>query len=80
MLDWVTAQAPRYGDISVPVEIVHGREDTTVAYRIHAIPLSEAVPGANLTTLETPSHMPHHTHFDTVIDAIDRAAARAGLR
>ncbi len=80
LLDWVTAQAPRYGDISVPVEIVHGREDTTVAYRIHAIPLSEAVPGANLTTLETPSHMPHHTHFDTVIDAIDRAAARAGLR
>lgn len=80
LLDWVTAQAPHYGDIAVPVEIVHGRDDTTVPLEVHALPLSEAIADAHLRVLETSSHMPHHTHMTEVIAAIDRAADRAGLR
>ena len=76
----IVAQSARYGEISVPVEIVHGTEDTIVPPDVHAIPLSRAVPGANLVLLEGTGHMPHHATPEAVEAAIDRAAARAGLR
>ncbi len=47
---------------------------------VHSARLAELIPGANLTVLENVGHMPHHTVPDEVVAAIDRAAARAGLR
>lgn len=79
LLRWITAQAPRYGDISVPTEILHATGDTAVGFHIHAEPLALAIPGANLTAIDSASHMPHHSHPDDVVAAIDRAATRAGL-
>lgn len=79
LLRWITAQAPRYGEIAVPTEILHAAGDRTVGFHIHAAPLAHAIPGANLTAIDSASHMPHHTHPDAVVAAIDRAAARAGL-
>ena len=35
---------------------------------------------ARLTVLKDVGHMPHHAAPDQVVAAIDRAAARAGLR
>lgn len=75
----VTAMAPRYGAIEVPTEILHGEADTIVPLAIHAAPLRTQIPAANLTRLPGIGHMPHHAAPHAVIDAIDRAAHRAGL-
>ncbi len=76
----VTEMAPHYTSIDVPVEIVHGAEDPIVPIDIHALPLALRIDGANLTVLEGIGHMPHHVAPEEVEAAIDRAAARAGLR
>ncbi|GGX62087.1 hydrolase or acyltransferase (alpha/beta hydrolase) [Tateyamaria omphalii] len=70
----------RYGEITEPVEIVHGDADTIVPLDVHSIKLPEQIDGANLTVLPGVGHMPHHTHASDVISAIDRVADRAGLR
>ncbi|MFP7673205.1 alpha/beta fold hydrolase [Marivita sp. S0852] len=80
LLDEIEALHPRYGEISVPTEIIHGDADTTVGLSIHSIPLSNQIEGANLTVLEGIGHMPHHAAEPEVIAAIDRVASRAGLR
>lgn len=77
---YVVEMAQEYGDISVPVEIVHGDADTIVPLTVHSAKLPDQIDGANVTVLEGVGHMPQHTHPEAVIDAIDRVAARAGLR
>lgn len=72
--------APTYGTLDLPVEILHGDADTTVPLTIHSGPLSDLIQGANLTVLEGVGHMPHHARPDALLAAINRAAARAGLR
>lgn len=69
-----------YSNLSIPIEVIHGLSDETVPARYHSIPFSEITPGANLVLLDDTGHMPHHADPDTVVAAIDRAAARAGLR
>jgi pimeloyl-ACP methyl ester carboxylesterase len=77
---YVTRMAEEYPKLNLPVEILHGTADTTVPADIHAIPLSRLLPDAQLTLLPDVAHMPHHTNPEAVIDAIHRAATRAGLR
>lgn len=69
-----------YPALTLPIELVHGDADTIVPLHIHSGPLMELIPNGNLTVLEGAGHMPHHTHPEAVITAIDRAATRAGLR
>ncbi|UWQ20549.1 alpha/beta fold hydrolase [Jannaschia sp. W003] len=76
----IAAQQPRYDALRLPIEMVHGARDTIVPPSIHAVPLAEAVPSAHLTMLEGVGHMPHHVRPKETVAAIDRAAARAGLR
>ena len=76
----VEAMHMRYAEIDLPVEILHGTADTTVPIHIHAEEVIKIVPSANLTRLDGIGHMPHHTNPEIVTAAIDRAAARAGLR
>ncbi|MBT8412156.1 MAG: alpha/beta hydrolase [Octadecabacter sp.] len=77
----VVAMSERYGrEWTLPLEIIHGDQDTTVPLAIHSIPLSEAIAHARLTVLEGVGHMPHHAAPDVVEAAIDRIAAQAGLR
>ncbi|KJS45272.1 MAG: alpha/beta hydrolase [Roseovarius sp. BRH_c41] len=80
LLGEVEALHGRFGDIAVPVEIVHGSADTTVGVAIHSEPLAAQIEGANLTVLDGIGHMPHHSAPEAVIAAIHRAATRAGLR
>lgn len=80
LLDEITEMAPHYPDIRVPTEIVHGDIDTIVGLDIHARPLAAIISGAKLTVLPGIGHMPQHTAQTEVIQAIHRAAARAGLR
>lgn len=76
----VTQMVPDYARIDMPVEVLHGTEDTTVWLSIHSEPLARQIDGANLVVMEGVGHSPHHAEPETVIAAIDRAATRAGLR
>jgi pimeloyl-ACP methyl ester carboxylesterase len=67
---------PRYPSLILPVELVHGSADTIVPLDIHSAPLAGLLPNARLTVIDGAGHMPHHSHPDTVISAIDRAALR----
>ncbi len=69
-----------YPSLTLPIEVLHGDADTIVPLETHATPLSQRVESATLTVLPGAGHMPQHTHEADVIAAIDRAAARAGLR
>ncbi|SHI42240.1 Pimeloyl-ACP methyl ester carboxylesterase [Palleronia salina] len=75
----VVEMQPRYGQLDLPLEIVHGTADDVVPIDIHSEGLVEQVPGARLTRLEGVGHMPHHVAAEAVADAIDRAARRAGV-
>lgn len=80
LLPQIEALVPRYGEIQVPTEILHGDADTTVGLEIHSIPLSRQIPEARLTVLEGVGHMPQHAAPEALETAIDRLAQRAGLR
>jgi pimeloyl-ACP methyl ester carboxylesterase len=80
LLEEITALVPHYGEVSVPTEIVHGDADTIVPAWNHAERLVTRIPGATLTFLPGIGHMPQHVAAPEVAAAIDRAAARAGLR
>ncbi|MAC82381.1 MAG: alpha/beta hydrolase [Rhodobacteraceae bacterium] len=77
LLREVTEMVQHYKAISVPVEIVHGDADTTVAPWIHSEKLVTQIDGAAYDILPGIGHMPHHVAEDAVIAAIDRAAERA---
>lgn len=77
LLDEITAMAPAYPGLTLPVEILHGTADTTVSHLIHARRLAADVPGAHLVELPGIGHTPQHTAMAEVIAAIDRAVARA---
>jgi pimeloyl-ACP methyl ester carboxylesterase len=77
LLGEITAMAPAYPRLALPVEQVHGTADTTVGIDIHARRLHSDVPGAHLVELPGIGHTPQHTAMAEVIAAIDRAAARA---
>ena len=67
---------PRYPSLTLPIELVHGSADTIVPLQIHSEPLSQLLPNATLTVIPGAGHMPHHSHQDEVVAAIDRAALR----
>ena len=80
LLDEIRSLVPHYPQIDVPTEILHGTADDTVGLSIHSEPLANAIPDARLTTLDGAGHMIQHSEEDAVVDAIRRAAQRAGLR
>nr|WP_157132269.1 alpha/beta hydrolase [Roseobacter sp. AzwK-3b] len=79
LLSEITVLQDAIARLTLPIEVVHGTEDTTVGLRIHAEPLADELPSATLTRLPDIAHMPHHAAEDAVIAAISRAAVRAGL-
>lgn len=76
----LVAMEPHYPGLTLPIEMVHGTADSTVPLTIHSGPLALRLATATLTVIDGAGHMPHHSHPEVVLDAIHRAAARAGLR
>ncbi|MEM6727414.1 MAG: alpha/beta hydrolase [Pseudomonadota bacterium] len=76
----IIEMSAQYPGLTMPIEIVHGDADIIVPLATHSIPLVEKAPTANLEVLPGIGHMPQHAAPEAVIAAIDRAAARAGLR
>jgi pimeloyl-ACP methyl ester carboxylesterase len=68
------AMSPQYPTLPMPVELIHGTADRTVYATVHAGPLSKILPSATLTLIDGAGHMPHHSHPDLVVQAIDRIA------
>lgn len=80
----VTAQAPRYGEIKVPVTIIAGEPDKTVSTEIHARPFAALLPNAKLIVLPDLGHMVQNavpdlvkTEIETIIGRITPAQAAA---
>jgi pimeloyl-ACP methyl ester carboxylesterase len=67
----VIAQAPRYGDIKVPVTIIAGDADKTVSTSIHSRPFAAAVPQAKLIVLPGVGHMVQNAVPDLIAAEVD---------
>lgn len=80
----VAEQAPRYGEIRVPVTIIAGEPDKTVKTDTHARPFAATVPSAKLIVLPDLGHMVQNavpdlvkTEIETMIGQIALAQAAA---
>jgi pimeloyl-ACP methyl ester carboxylesterase len=81
----VAEQAPRYGNIKVPVVVITGDTDATVSPRIHSRPFAAAVPNAKLIVLPGVGHMVQYAAPELVVREIDAmiahlSAAKAAMR
>ncbi|WP_339112960.1 alpha/beta hydrolase [Thioclava sp. GXIMD2076] len=68
----IAQMVPDYGKVSVPVELLHGDQDTTVGLEIHSRPTARALPHARLTVLKGAGHMIEQTRVPDVLEAIKR--------
>ncbi len=71
----IAEQAPRYGDIRVPVTVIAGDVDNTVSTSIHARPFAAAVPQAKLVVLSGVGHMIQNAVPDLVVTEIEAMMA-----
>lgn len=76
----LVAMQPDYPRLTLPIESLHGQEDTVVPFDIHAEAFAALAPGCQLTALPGTGHMPHHAHLDQVLATIDRAHWRADIQ
>tara|TARA_R100000935_G_scaffold7551_2_gene15947 strand:- start:12127 stop:13095 length:969 start_codon:yes stop_codon:yes gene_type:complete len=80
LLPEIKKMVSQYATLTMPIELIHGNADTIVPLEVHAAIATPQLPDARLTTLPGIGHMPQHVSQPEVLAAIDRAAARAGLR
>ncbi len=73
---FVTAQVPRYREITAPTFIVAGDRDVTVSPVIHSQALAALLPQAELVVLDGVGHMPHYAAADRIVAAIAAMAAK----
>jgi pimeloyl-ACP methyl ester carboxylesterase len=80
----VAEQAPRYGNIRVPVVVITGDTDKTVSPAIHSRPFAAAVPDAKLIVLPGVGHIVQNAapelvarEIDAMIGKIARSTAAA---
>lgn len=77
LLDGVTAQYQRYGEITVPAVIIAGDKDTNVSPQIHAQTLARELPHAKLIMVPGVGHAVQHAAADLIVSEIDRLAQTA---
>lgn len=79
-LDFVSAQAPRYRELTVPVVAITGDSDAIVSPTIHSAAIARQAPQGRFVLLPGVGHMPHHAAPEIVVDAIDQMVGpRSGL-
>lgn len=70
LLDEVTAQAPRYGEIACPVTVISGEADGVVWTHLHSHGMARDVRQTRLILLPGVGHGPHHADPDRVVAEI----------
>jgi pimeloyl-ACP methyl ester carboxylesterase len=76
----VAEQAPRYGEIDMPVTIISGDADKTVTTSIHSRTFALNVKGAKLIVLPGVGHMVQYAAPDLVVDEIEAMAGQVGQK
>jgi pimeloyl-ACP methyl ester carboxylesterase len=67
-------QAPRYGNITVPISIIAGDVDKTVSTHIHSQPLARTAQNTRLAVLPGVGHMIQYAATDLVISEVEAMA------
>ncbi|MCH8490233.1 MAG: alpha/beta hydrolase [Oceanicaulis sp.] len=75
----LAAQEERYDEITQPVILVAGPDDTVVFTRRHAEPVAETLPAGELRLIEGAGHNPHHSASGAATVAQALADVRARL-
>ncbi len=75
----VAEQAPRYGEIKIPVTVIAGDADKTVSTSIHARPFAAAVPQAKLIVLPGVGHMVQNAATDLVTAEVEAMIGELAL-
>ncbi len=65
----------RYGDLKVPLEVMHGDRDWLLGFDQHAGGIAQTAPDVRVSRLSGVGHMAHHARPDVLTEAIDRIAA-----
>ena len=68
--------APRYPDMRVPVEVVHGELDWLLGVDQHVTEFAASLADVNTAVAEGVGHMAHHARPDLLEAAIERLEAR----
>jgi pimeloyl-ACP methyl ester carboxylesterase len=76
----VAEQAPRYGDIKLPVVVISGEVDKTVSANRHSRPFAKAVAGAKLIVLPGVGHMIQNAAPELVISEVDAMIGKIAQR
>ncbi len=63
-----------YPGLDLPVEALHGTDDSVVDPEVHPGPMSRLLPRCRVTMIEGAGHMPHHAHPEPILAAIARLA------
>lgn len=69
---FVTAQAPRYRELKVPVVAVTGDSDAIVSPTIHSAAIARQAPQGRFVLLPGVGHMPHHAAPEIIVEAVDQ--------
>ncbi len=67
--------APRYPQMTVPIEVVHGELDWLLGVEQHVVEFAAQVPNVNTTVAPGVGHMAHHARPDLLEAAIGRLEA-----
>jgi pimeloyl-ACP methyl ester carboxylesterase len=70
----VTAQAPRYGTLRMPITVFTADKDTIVPPETHARRFAAAVPGVTLIEVKDAGHGVHHVASERIVAEIERLA------
>jgi len=77
---FVAAQAPRYGELKVPVVAITGDSDTIVSPMNHSAAIARQAPQGRFVLLPGVGHMPHHAASEIIVETIDQMVGpRSGL-
>lgn len=71
---FVTAQAPRYRELRVPVVAITGDSDAVVSPILHSAAIAREAPLGRFVLLPGIGHMPHHAAPEIVVEAIDQVS------
>ncbi|MEM7547306.1 MAG: alpha/beta hydrolase [Pseudomonadota bacterium] len=70
----ISEVAGRYGELRLPIEVMHGDADWLLGIEQHGQEFVAAVPSARLTPLPAVGHMAHHARTDVLASLIQRMA------